>query len=464
MNGRTKRIVIIVVIAQLILAAGIFTLPRAVQALPGQYLVRLQNHPLTSGVVQRVTTPIPAALPVADGAGARAVFAAEQVPDIPGVSESEPQPTATPTVTPTTVEEIVLESTHTPQATEAPPTATPTLTPSPTPTPLPERVVLEDLIVVRQGFNNCGPANLTIVLNYFGDSTTQEVAAAYLKPNIEDRNVSPWQISDYVNDFTALRSTVHSGGNLEMIKQLVAAGYPVVIEKGYEPSNGTGWYGHYLTVYGYDDVNEEIYSRDTNLGPFDGSPRVDSYEAFMGWWRHFNYTFYVIFPPADESIVMDIIPDVLEDEITMWQYTADLARQEIAQFPDNVFTHFNLGVSLTYLGQLTADTSYYTEAVVKFDEAREIGLPPRTLFYEHRPLMAYWRSGRIDDVLDLTGALLDTSGGRWVEEVYWYRGHALATQGELIAARDAYARALEVNTNFYPAQQSLDWVNSLLSG
>ncbi|HSM55294.1 MAG TPA: C39 family peptidase, partial [Candidatus Sulfomarinibacteraceae bacterium] len=333
----------------------------------------------------------------------------------------------------------------------------------PTPTPLPDRVELEELITIRQGFNNCGPANMTIALNYWGDSTTQEQAAEYLKPNEEDRNVSPWQISDYVNDFTNLRSTVHSGGNMEMVKQFIAAGYPVVIEKGYEPQLGAeGWYGHYLTVYGYDDTAQEFYSRDTYLGPFDGSPRVDSYDEFNKWWQHFNYTFYVVYPPQDEDEVMAMIPEVLKERDDMWQYTAELARQEIAMDPENVFTHFNLGVSLTRLGELTGNTEYYQEAVAVFDEARSIGLPPRTLYYEHRPFMAYWKAGRIDDVLELTDAMLNTSGGRWVEEIHWYRGHALATQGDLIGARDAYAEALEVNPNFYPAQQSLDWVNGLI--
>lgn len=463
MSTRTKRIIVVIVVAQLLLAVAFFALPRAVEALPGRYLVRLQNHPLTSGVIERVTTPYPDALPVAQNNGTRIAVGPDEIPDIPGLEEvSQEQPSPTPTPLPT--ETPMAENTPTPEATTEPPTPTSTMTPSPTPTPLPEQVMLEDLIVVRQGFNNCGPANMTIALNYFGDTTTQEVAASYLKPNEEDRNVSPWQISDYVNEFTNLRSTVHSGGNMEMLKEFIAAGYPVVIEKGYEPSNGSGWYGHYLTVYGYDEAAEEFYSRDTNLGPFDGSPRADSYEEFNRWWQQFNYTFYVIFPPDDEELVMSMIPDQLEEPADMWQYTAELAREEIAADPDNVFTHFNLGVSLTRLGELTGETSYYEEAAQVFDTTREIGLPPRTLFYEHRPLMAYWKSGRLEDVFDLTDAVLATTGGRWVEEIYWYRGNALATAGDLLAAREAYAEALEVNSNFWPAQQSIDWVDSVIGG
>lgn len=463
MSSSTKRVIVVIVVAQLLLAVAFFALPRAVEALPGRYLVRLQNHPLTSGVIERVTTPYPEALPVAQRGDNRAVVAADQIPDIPGLEEVS-QERSSPTPTPLPTETPAAETTPTPAETSEPPRPTPTMTPSPTPTPLPDRVVLDDLIVVRQGFNNCGPANMTIALNYFGDATTQEVAASYLKPNEEDRNVSPWQISDYVNEFTNLRSTVHSGGNMEMIKEFVAAGFPVVIEKGYEPSNGTGWYGHYLTVYGYDESVGEFYSRDTNLGPFDGSPRADSYEEFNHWWRQFNYTFYVIFPPDDEQLVLSMIPEQLKDQADMWQYTAERAREESAENPDDVFTHFNLGVSLTRLGELTGDTDYYTEAARVFDTTREIGLPPRTLFYEHRPLMAYWKSGRLEDVFDLTDAVLATTGGRWVEEIYWYRGNALATQGDLLAAREAYAEALEVNSNFWPAQQSIDWVDSVIGG
>ena len=161
---------------------------------------------------------------------------------------------------------------------------------------------------------------------------------------------------------------------------------------------------------------------------------------------------------------MSIIPGVLEDPVTMWEYTAEIARGEIAKDPQAVFPHFNLGVSLTWLGQQTGDQDYYQQAARAFDDARSIGLPPRTLYYEHRPLMAYWKSGRIDDVLDLTSAMLDTSGGKWVEEIHWYRGHALAANGDLRGAQASYQEALEVNPNFYPAQLSLDWVESLMGG
>ncbi len=462
MSTKTRNFIVVIAVLQMIATVAIFLLPGAVRALPGPTYLRLQHHPLTAGLIELITTPIPAALPVAASdplIGQQPVTSL----NIPGLDEERPlTPTppssTTPTPRPTT---LTQQSSALP---EPEPSPTPTLTPTPRPTlpPPPPSVVLDGLIAVKQGFNNCGPANLTIVLNYHGDDTTQEKAAAYLKPNREDRNVSPWQISDYVNEFTLLRSTVHSGGDLEMIKQFIANGLPVVIEKGYEPENDEGWYGHYLTVYGYDDARQEIYSRDTNLGPFDGRPRIDSYERFLHWWQQFNYTFYVVYEPLQEELVFSIIPDHLQDWQSMWQYTAELARQEIAQRPENVFGWFNLGVSLTRLAERSGDAALYQEATLMFDKARTIGLPPRTLYYEHRPFMAYLRNGRINDIITLTDALLATPGGPWVEEIHWYRGHALAAQGQLSRARDAYLKALEVNPNFYPAQLSLDWVNSEL--
>lgn len=468
MNQRLKNIIIVVALGQVVLTIAIFALPKMVQALPGAYYVRLQNNSLTSGLIHLVTTPLPAALPVPVAANQRPSTAV--LPDIPGLlNEDTQQATVTPTAPPSPTPSPTNTSAPTQSAdTPAPPTNTPTATattpPTATPEPLPTQFVLPDVGSVIQGFNNCGPANLTIVLNFWGDDTTQETASSYLKPNREDRNVSPWQISDYVNEFTSLKSTVHSGGNLEMLKRLIVAGFPVVIEKGYEPNATEGWYGHYLTVYGYDDAAQQIYSKDTNLGPFDGKPRLDDYTDFLQWWQQFNYTFYVVYPASREAEVMAIIPKEVQDPFSMWEYVGQLANEEIKANPDDAFAWFNLGVSQTRLGELTGEATYYEDGATSFDKARTIGLPPRTLYYEHRPFMAYWKVGRIQDVIDLADTLLATQGGKYVEEIYWFKGHALAAQGDLIGARDAYQHALDVNKNFYPAQRSLDWVNSLING
>ena len=117
-----------------------------------------------------------------------------------------------------TTETTTVVATSTPQ---------PVPTNTPTPLPLPAAYTLNGMGVIRQTFNNCGPANLTQVLNWYGNEITQQEVASYLKPNREDRNVSPWQIADYVNERTGgeFKAVAASGGTQELVKQYIAAGY-----------------------------------------------------------------------------------------------------------------------------------------------------------------------------------------------------------------------------------------------
>jgi len=466
MTNRTKFIILAVVGAQLIIAISLLALPTMAQALPGRYRVALQERypavgQATEWVIQQVA-PVATALPAPSQANNSNVDIAalinEPAVEETAVSTATPQPTATPKAQPTTT----AQEQSTPEPTATP---LPSPTPIPTPTPLPERIILEGMGSVRQSFNNCGPANLTQVLNWYGYDITQEAVASYLKPNSEDRNVSPWQIADYVNEqtFNEFRAITRSNGTLELIKQFIAAGYPVVIEKGYTLPE-TGWYGHYLTVYGYDDALQEFYSKDTYLGPFDGNGRVDSYDVYREQWQAFNYTFYVVYRPEQEAEVMDILGPELTDDFTMWQQAAARAEKDTKADPNNPFAWFNLGTALTRMGAITGDHDYYQGGAQAFDRAREIGLPRRMLWYQFEAYLAYWRTERLQDVLDLADATLATQGGRNVEETYLYKGHALSELGRLTEARAAYEEALKVNSNFYPAQIALDWVNSLLNG
>lgn len=470
MNKRTRSLILIVFAVQAVLIVGLMALPPVVQAIPGRYRVALAERlPFASTILEGVigqVVQVADVLPVAATSGepTREIDFDALIGQGSEASPT-PEPTDEPTATPTTA---VVETPDQPLPT---PTAEPTETPLPTPTstptpePLPVAHVLEGMGVVRQSFNNCGPANLTQVLNWYGSDITQEDIASYLKPNPEDRNVSPWQIADYVNQFTndQYRASVHSGGTMELLKRLIAAGYPVVIEKGYIVQ-GQGWYGHYLTVYGYDDTLEQFYTQDTNLGPWDGSGRPAPYTEVEEYWPQFNYTFYVVYQPAQEEEVFNIIgPDLLDKE-TMWRDAAARAQADIDTDPENAFAWYNLGTSLTEIGLMVTEgnDTYYQGAVQAFDTARDLGLPPRMLWYQHRPYFAYDKVGRHQDVIDLADATLVEQGGRNVEETYWHKGHALAALGDLYGARSAYQSALGVNENFYPAQISLDWVNSVL--
>jgi hypothetical protein len=447
MSRRTKYTVPLIVLALVLLIGGFVAVPRVVGALPGEYRVRLAQIPLVEPILEIGMTPLPTALP------APSFVATQPRVTVPAFLS----PTSTPTVEPTATMELEEEITAT---REIAPTATPTATPSPTatatPIPLPRQARIEGLEIVAQRFNNCGPANLTMNLNFYGDATTQNEAASFLKPNREDRNVSPWQMSDYVNEHSNLRSTAHSGGDLELIKRFVAAGFPIVIEKGYEPTPKDGWLGHYFTVFGYDDEKQELYGMDTYLGPWDNSGRAESYEAVEYYWQQFNYTFFVVYPAEKEQLVFDLLGPDLLDPTMMWQNTAQRAQAEIESDPENAFAWFNLGTSLTRLGEMTGESEYYENGAAAFDQARILGIPPRIVWYQFRPYTAYMRVGRYQDMIELADATLTTQGGRNVEETYLFKGHALALQGDAQGAIEAYEQAIRLNEFFYPAQWALD--------
>lgn len=449
LSKRTKRLILIIGIIQIVLIIGLMILPDVVLAIPGRYRVALaEQNPFISDIAESLIEQV---APVDEFLPTPVIVAEMPRITIPSVKPSE-EPLSAIVATPSSTAAALRNETPQPTQTPSPP-PTPTLTP----TPLPERTQIAGFERIQQSFNNCGPANLTQVLNWYGDETTQDQAAAYLKPNAEDRNVSPWQLSDYVNEFTELRSTAHSGGTLEMIKEFLAAGFPVVVEKGYEPAilSSQGWFGHYLTIFGYDDVQQEFIGLDSYVQA-DPKGHIEDYESLEEFWAHFNYTFYVVYEADRESEVYQILGSDMLEPIKMWQNAAERAQEDIEADPSNAFAWFNLGTSLTRIGEMIGDADFYNNGALAFDQARSIGLPPRKLWYEHRPYLAYMKTGRYEDMIELAEAVLSTQGGRNVEETYLYQGHALLFQGDVRGAVEAYKRALELNENFYPAEIALE--------
>ena len=98
----------------------------------------------------------------------------------------------------------------------------------------------------------------------------------------------PYELQNYVLDQTNLGMIIRSGGNLEVLKTLIAAGYPVVIEKE-DTLQNIGWLGHYLTLTGYDEARQMFISMDT----YHGNGTEYSYEQIETSWRAFNFLFWL---------------------------------------------------------------------------------------------------------------------------------------------------------------------------
>ena len=309
---------------------------------------------------------------------------------------------------------------------------------------LPSAFRMNSLGSEYQGWNNCGPATLTNALVHFGYEDDQNRAANWLKPDGEDKNVSPWQMVEFVNTQIPeipVYGMVRSGGTLELLQTLMFNDFPVVIEKGYEPS-GFDWMGHYLLISGFDDQLGEFTTMDSFKGP---NTRY-SFGDIADYWQHFNYTYIVLYTANREEELMELL-GADADEWQNYINTLELARAEAIADSEDAHAWFNMGTNFVNLGM-------HDVAAQAFDQAISLGLPWRMMWYQFGPYQAYFRTGRFDDMIAIARQNQNDGGGHFVEETWYYLGMAREGRGEYDKALQNYNTALSFNPNFTPAEEA----------
>ncbi len=456
MSGRKILIflsLILLVVALLIAA------PFALRAVPSRYIAVAADHlpeplkePFNRIAVPQQDTPI---LPTAVALADTSTLLGKPVAALAVAPSATPLP---PTFTPPPHTDVALPPTETP--TPIPPTATPTpiiTVPPPTPTlpPIPSSIRLVGFTHQFQEWNNCGPATMAMALSFFGLRLNQNDVAAVTKPNPEDRNVSPAEMTAYVNETTPYQALFRVNGREETVKRLLANGIPVILELGLNPPGDLswmGWYGHYMLAVAYDDELEQFWVYDSWLGTggqplsnADPNGRVLTYADLARDWPHFNRNYIALYRPEQAQLVADIVGAEMDDAV-MWQNSLAQAQQDAQSDPQNAFYWFNLGTSLNAVGN-------YESAAQAFDQARAIGLPWRMLWYQSGPYEAYYQVGRYEDVILLTDTTLKDRP--YFEESFYYKALAQVALGEEAAARDNLQRAIAFNPNFSPAAEAL---------
>ncbi|MEK6221196.1 MAG: hypothetical protein N2D54_03015, partial [Chloroflexota bacterium] len=248
---------------------------------------------------------------------------------------------------------------------------------------------------------------------------------------------------------------------IDLIKKLVANGFPVVIEKGYVEKDFSGtvaWLGHYQFVTGYDEAVGAFIVQDAYLKP--GENLQSDYQTFREGWRSFNYLFMVIYPPESESEVLDLLGPWSDDG---WanQHALEIAHQDVDQLSglDEFFAWFNKGTShVELLEYADAAFAYDYALFVLYPALHEddVQRPYRIMWYQTGPYWAYFYTGRYQDVIDRANqTLYGTYTDPTLEESLYWRGMAYNATGQTANAIADFQESVYLNPNFLPGWSML---------
>jgi tetratricopeptide (TPR) repeat protein len=267
-------------------------------------------------------------------------------------------------------------------------------------------------------------------------------------------------MQDFVETQTeGFGALVRMGGDIDLIKRLIAGGFPVLAEKGYYEYDYTGklgWLGHYQFVTGYDEAEDFLILQDTYVK--DGKDHRTGYAEFIEGWRSFNYLFIVVYPQERAGEVIALLgPYADQDWAT--QHALEVAQIEAQSLSgiDQFFAAFNEGTSQANLQQYPDAASAFDRAFSLYaDLADDTSRPYRILWYQTWPYWAYFYSGRYQDVINLADTTLyDTISKPVLEESFYWRALAREALGDTSGAIEDLRKSVELNANFGPGWEQL---------
>ncbi len=322
-----------------------------------------------------------------------------------------------------------------------------------TPAPLPAQASVPDIRHEYQRLNNCGPVTIGMALNRWGSTLTQYDIAPKLKPSKGDVNVSPDELAAYARS-QGMDVHLARGGDRAMLRGLLAAGFPVIVETWFI-THDSGGMGHYRLLTGYDDSAQQFSALDSYLGPL-----KMGYAKFDDLWRAFGRTFLVVTPPEQTAQMRELL-GTRADPAAAKAETLRVAEAEATRLGD-ALSYLNVGQARLELGDAPGAARAFDQARaarpdLSLDPTRpgwvQGGLAWRALWYEFGPMEAYTRTGQYGKVLQLTGAVLRSVPTH--EEAQYWRARALTGLGRTAEARAAYREALRLRPDFAQAKVAL---------
>lgn len=309
-------------------------------------------------------------------------------------------------------------------------------------------------------WNYCGPANLAMLLSYWDWVGTSDDVARVIKPYPKDKNVQPYEMVDFIQ-FVGLDGLTRVGGDLDLLKRLIANGFPVLVEKGthfLDIQNKVTWMGHYQVLNGYDDQKQVFIAQDSYIKANYEQP----YEKLIEEWRSFNYTYIVAFQPRLRNDVLNLLgPDAEEDE--NYKHALQIAAREAAELSgvDQFFAYYNYGTNLVALRDYGGAAKAYDMAFTLYDTLPLSSSirPYRILWYQTGPYFAYYYTGRYADVIDKAtrnSIKMVRDDIPALEESYYWRGMAKVKIGDQPGAVTDFYTCLEYHKFFDPCVRALN--------
>lgn len=337
---------------------------------------------------------------------------------------------------------------HSPTPPQATVTPQPSPTPTQTPTPLPSAIELSGIRHEYQQWNNCGPAALSMALSYWNWGGNQSITRDYLRPNPEDKNVFPFEMAEFVRQATELEAIVRVGGSVDLLRQLLAAGFPVLVEIGFDRPGEGDWLGHYSLISGYDDSRQRFITQDSYVMP----DYPVAYGDMVSSWRAFNFIYLVIYPIERQDEVFLILGEHLDE-----RRNAELAAQKASEEIDRLegrahfFAWFNRGDSLRVLEDYSGAAEAFDAAFQYYPSIPPRSRPWRLMWYHTGPYEAYFHTGRYQDVIDLATQTLTRIDVPAIEESFYWRARAREALGDQQGAIRDQHNALRQHERYQPA-------------
>jgi len=316
--------------------------------------------------------------------------------------------------------------------------------PTNTPMPVPASFALDGMGLEYQTMNNCGPANLSMNITYWGWPTNQHITEDALKTHEDDRNVMLQEMLDYAQANTDLKGQLRFGGDIDVIKRLLSSGFPVLLERGHTDEED-GWMGHYSIITAYDDNSQSVQIPDTLLGMMS----MTYAELQHDWW-HFDGIYLVLYPAEREQDVLTLLGSDADPAQNLQNTLAKLdARIQQVSGQELFFAFYSKGSVLVEMSDFLGAAQAYDQAFALYNQLEPGQRPWRITWYQVGPYLAYYYTGRFQDTLNLAAQTIDNFANSNLAELpeSWYWGGQSAL---MLGDKDTAARYFRKALEFYP--------------